>query len=98
MLALAHVIERGLVRSARLARVVVRMRDVPGALAGVSAAIAQAGANIVEVRHERAFASAPSSETEVEFVLETRGAEHLRDVVAALGATGHHVASPRASA
>ena len=98
MLALAHVIERGLVRSARLARVVVRMRDVPGALAGVSAAIAQAGANIVEVRHERAFASAPSSETEVEFVLETRGAEHLRDVVAALGATGHHVASPRAGA
>jgi len=95
MLALAHVIERGLVRSARLARVVVRMRDVPGALAKVSAAIAEAGANIVEVRHERAFASAPSSEAEVEFVLETRGAEHLRDVVAALNATGRGGASLR---
>jgi threonine dehydratase len=98
MLPLANVIERGLVRSARLARVIVRMRDVPGALAAVSTAIALVGANIIEVRHERAFASAPSSETEVEFVLETRGAEHLRDVVAALGATGHHVAPPRASA
>jgi threonine dehydratase len=89
MLVLAHVIERGLARTARLARVVVRVRDVPGALADVTAAIANAGANVVEVLHERAFARAPSSEAEVEFVLETRGAEHLRDVVAAVRASGH---------
>ena len=96
MLALAHVTLRGLVRSARLARVSVRMRDVPGALAEVSAAIAKAGANVIEVRHERAFASAPSSEAEVEFVLETRGAEHLREIVAALNATDDPGAPPRA--
>ena len=96
MLALAHVTLRGLVRSARLARVSVRMRDVPGALAEVSAAIAKAGANVIEVRHERAFASAPSSEAVVEFVLETRGAEHLREIVAALNATDDPGAPPRA--
>jgi threonine dehydratase len=96
MLALAHVTLRGLVRSARLARVSVRMRDVPGALAEVSATIAKAGANVIEVRHERAFASAPSSEAEVEFVLETRGAEHLREIVAALNATDDPGAPPRA--
>jgi threonine dehydratase len=89
MLVLAHVIERGLARTARLARVVVRVRDVPGALADVTAAIANAGANVVEVLHERAFARAPSSEAEVEFVLETRGADHLKDVVAAVRASGH---------
>ena len=89
MLVLAHVIERGLARTARLARVVVRVRDVPGALAEVTSAIANAGANVVEVLHERAFARAPSSEAEVEFVLETRGADHLRDVVAAVRASGH---------
>ena len=61
MLVLAHVIERGLARTARLARVVVRVRDVPGALAEVTSAIANAGANVVEVLHERAFARAPSS-------------------------------------
>ncbi len=89
MLVLAHVIERGLARTARLARVVVRVRDVPGALADVTSAIANAGANVVEVLHERAFARAPSSEAEVEFVLETRGADHLKDVVAAVRASGH---------
>ena len=89
MLVLAHVIEHGLARTARLARMVVRVRDVPGALAEVTSAIANAGANVVEVLHERAFARAPSSEAEVEFVLETRGAEHLRDVVTAVSATGH---------
>ncbi len=89
MLVLAHVIERGLARTARLARVVVRGRDVPGALADVTSAIANAGANVVEVLHERAFARAPSSEAVVEFVLETRGADHLRDVVAAVLASGH---------
>ncbi|MGH9885639.1 MAG: pyridoxal-phosphate dependent enzyme, partial [bacterium] len=89
MLVLAHVIERGLARTARLARVVVRVRDVPGALAEVTTAIADAGANVVEVLHERAFGRAPSSEAEVEFVLETRGAEHLRAIVSAVTATGH---------
>ncbi|MEX2207926.1 MAG: threonine ammonia-lyase [Myxococcota bacterium] len=89
MLVLAHVIERGLARTARLAHVVVRVRDVPGALADVTAAIANAGANVVEVLHERAFARAPSSEAEVEFVLETRGADHLKDVVTAVRASGH---------
>ena len=88
MLALAHVIERGLVRTGRLARVVMSVRDVPGALADVTAAIANAGANVVEVRHERAFASAPASEVEVEFVLETRGPEHLREVISAVKRTG----------
>ncbi len=89
MLALAHVIERGLARTDRLARVVVRIRDVPGALAAVTSAIANAGANVVEVLHERAFARAPSSEAEVEFVLETRGSEHLRAIVASVAAMGH---------
>jgi threonine dehydratase len=89
MLVLAHVIEHGLARTARLARVVVRVRDVPGALAEVTSAIANAGANVVEVLHERAFARAPSSEAEVEFVLETRGADHLKDVIAAVRASGH---------
>jgi threonine dehydratase len=64
------------------------VRDVPGALADVTAAIADAGANVVEVRHERAFASAPASEVEVEFVLETRGPEHLREVISAVKRTG----------
>jgi threonine dehydratase len=96
MLVLSHVIERGLARTSRLARLLVRMRDVPGELAAISGAIAASGANVVQVIHERAFARAPSSEVEVEFVIETRGADHLRELVARLAASGHESrAEPR---
>jgi threonine dehydratase len=96
MLQLSHVIERGLARTSRLARLLVRMRDIPGELAAISRVIADSGANVVQVLHERAFARAPSSEVEVEFVIETRGADHLRDIVARLASSGHESrAEPR---
>jgi threonine dehydratase len=96
MLVLSHVIERGLARTSRLARLLVRMRDVPGELASISGAIAESGANVVQVIHERAFARAPASEVEVEFVIETRGPDHLRELVARLAASGHETrAEPR---
>jgi threonine dehydratase len=96
MLVLSHVIERGLARTSRLARLLVRVRDVPGELATISRVIADSGANVVQVLHERAFARAPSSEVEVEFVIETRGVDHLRDVVARLASSGHETrAEPR---
>jgi len=96
MLVLSHVIERGLARTSRLARLVVRMRDVPGELAVIAGVIAESGANVVQVLHERAFARAPSSEVEVEFVIETLGADHVREIVARLAASGHESrAEPR---
>jgi threonine dehydratase len=96
MQVLSHVIERGLARTSRLARLLVRVRDVPGQLAVIAGAIAESGANIVQVIHEKVFARAPSSEAEVVFVLETRGADHLREIVARLAAAGYESrAEPR---
>ena len=66
-----------------------RPTSAASATTAVTITRADAGANVVEVLHERAFGRAPSSEAEVEFVLETRGAEHLRAVVSAVTATGH---------
>jgi threonine dehydratase len=87
-LVLSDIIERGLVRSGRLVRLRVEMRDLPGALAKVTACLAEANANIEEVHHQRAFTSLPVLSAEVEFVLQTRGPEHVREIVAALGAAG----------
>ena len=53
-LLLAAIIERGMVRSGRLARIKVSARDVPGVLARITATVADAGANIEEVHHQRA--------------------------------------------
>ena len=54
-LLLAAIIERGLVRAGRLARICVNARDLPGHLACIAALVAEAGANVNEVRHQRAF-------------------------------------------
>ena len=56
-LVLAEIIERGMVKSGRLVRLRVDIRDVPGALADVAALLARLGANIDEVQHQRAFTS-----------------------------------------
>ena len=87
-LTLADIIERGMVRAGRLTRLQVQLRDLPGSLAKVTAALAEANANIEEVHHERAFSHLPVQSAVVDFVLETRGHEHVRQVIAALEAAG----------
>jgi threonine dehydratase len=91
---LSSIILRGLVRSGRLVRLRVDLSDVPGALAAVSRCLGEASANIVEVRHQRAFTTVPLRAAEVEFVLETRGLDHVREVVPALGRAGYQARLP----
>jgi len=87
-LTLADIIERGMVRAGRLARLQVQLRDLPGSLAKVTAALAEANANIEEVHHERAFTHLPVQSAVVDFVLQTRGHEHVKQIIAALEAAG----------
>ena len=91
-LVLASIIERGLARAGRLVRIQVLLPDRPGALAEVSRVIADAGANVMEVSHERALV--PLREVRVEFLLATRGREHVEALRGALAAAGYAVAFP----
>ena len=83
-LLLAAIIERGMVRAGRLARIRVSARDVPGTLAQITATVAEAGANINDVHHHRAFTTLAAQNVEVELVIQTRGPQHITDVLAAL--------------
>jgi len=85
---LADIIERGMVRAGRLARIRVHTRDVPGELARAATLIGQAGANIEEVEHQRAFTTLPVQNAELEFVLQTRGPEHIEEVLRTLRNAG----------
>ena len=85
---LADIIERGMVRSGRLARIRVSARDVPGVLAQITATVAGAGANIEEVHHQRAFTLLAAQSVEIEFVLQTRNQPHVEQVLQALRAAG----------
>jgi threonine dehydratase len=87
-LLLAAIIERGMVRAGRLARIRVNARDTPGVLARITAVVGEAGANIDEVHHQRAFSTLSAQSVEVELVLQTRNAEHVREVVERLLGAG----------
>ena len=87
-LLLAAIIERGMVRAGRLARVRVSARDVPGSLAQITATVAEAGANVDEVHHQRAFTMLAAQNVDVELLLQTRGRAHLASVLSALKDAG----------
>jgi threonine dehydratase len=81
---LAAIIEREMVRAGRLAHIRVSARDVPGSLASITAIVSEAGANIDEVHHQRAFTMLAAQNVDIEMVVQTRGREHIQDVLRAL--------------
>jgi len=92
-LLLAAIIERGMVRAGRLARIRVAARDTPGVLARITALVAEAGANIDEVHHQRAFSTLSAQSVDVELVVQTRNPAHVRAVVARLQEAGFDAAT-----
>lgn len=81
LLTLSSIIQRGLVRSGRLVRLAVGIPDVPGALADITRVLGETHANIIEIRHQRAFTNLSLRSAEVEFVLQTLGNEHIRQII-----------------
>ena len=95
---LSIVIQRGLARSRRLIWLRVGMADAPGNLARAAALIGEAGGNIVEVDHQRAFSSLSIKSSEVNFIVETRNAGHATELITALRAAGFEVQVLRGAA
>jgi len=87
-LMLGDLIGRGMVQAGRLARIQVALSDLPGAMATVARIIADAHANVSEVHHQRAFTALPAQGVEVDFVLQTRDPEHIREVIRLLNEAG----------
>ena len=56
--------------------------DRPGQLARVANVLGEAGANIVEVYHQRIFSDLPAKGALLEIVIETRDRDHLNETVA----------------
>ena len=89
---LARIIERGLVKDGRMVRLAVLLRDRPGALARLTALVAEARANVVHIEHDRAFAHWTAiGETEVALTLETSGRDHIEQLLERLRAAGYRV-------
>jgi threonine dehydratase len=83
---LSGVLTRQLAREGRLSRLRFDIVDRPGQLAAVVAVLSNAGANIVEVSHQRIFTDLPAKAVVLEVVIETRDRSHLSTTIEALKA------------
>ena len=88
-LLLSKLLRHGLSASGRFLGLRCRLPDHPGSLASLLGAIADLGANVLEVNHERLAPSLRVDEVEVVLHVETRGPEHCADVKARLQAAGY---------
>jgi len=85
---LAQVLMRGLVYEGRIVRLRIGITDAPGALARVARLLGEAGANIVEVHHQRLFHDVPVKMAEIDVVLETRDRTHVHQLIARMEDAG----------
>src|SRR5690606_21507402 len=76
-----RIIARGLLQDGRLARLMVTVQDRPGQLARLTRCVADAGANVLEIAHRRAFADISVGDVGIVMHLETRGREHVLEIV-----------------
>ena len=81
---LAQVINRELVREGRLIGLRVPIHDRPGALSEITHIIGEAGGNIIDVIHQRLFMDVPAKGAVVDFLIETRDAAHVEEIVVQL--------------
>lgn len=87
---LARIIERGLVKDGRLVRLRVHLPDYPGALHRLTGILAQHRANIVETSYDRAYHNVNLGDTAIDVTMETRGPDHISELISALVANGYN--------
>ena len=88
---LSTLILRGLVRDGRITRLTFEINDTPGQLADISRIIGEAGANVVEVIHQRMMQSVSLKQAELDVVIEARDIGHVKDIVGTLRGQGFSV-------
>ncbi len=90
---LSTLILRGLVREGRITRLRFDIDDTPGQLSDISRIIGEAGANVVEVMHQRMMQTVPLKRAELDVVIEARDALHVKEIIAMLKSEGFAVTS-----
>jgi threonine dehydratase len=86
---LSRIIERGLVKDGRLVRLRVHLPDYPGALHRLTGILADHRANIVETAYDRAYHGVNLGDTAIDMTMETRGPDHIAELLAALVSAGY---------
>lgn len=88
---LGRVIERGLASDGRLCRFTATISDRPGGLARFAGLIAEEGASVIDIEHDRAFSSEDISTVTVHCVVETRDKDHVNGLKLRLEREGFQI-------
>ena len=88
---LSAVLTRNMARDGRIARLRIDITDEPGMLAGITTAISSCKSNIIEIFHQRMFQDVPPKLAKIDAVIETRGGDHLQEIVQAIRDKGFTV-------
>ena len=86
---LSRVINRGLLKSGRIADLTIEMLDKPGQLKEVSRIIADLGANVIRVRHNQGGENTDINDCYLKISMETRNLRHLCEIKKALCDAGY---------
>ena len=84
----SKIIEKGQIRKGRLVELSVIVSDLPGSLHLLTKILAEKGANILEVHHDRVASRLELRQTQIDFVIETRNHHHIEEIRQALKSAG----------
>ena len=85
---LSTVLLRGLKRDGKIAKLHIQIHDVPGVLSRVTQMIGAAGADVIDIEHQRLFNNLAPREAELHVVMETKGAAHVERILGKLREAG----------
>jgi threonine dehydratase len=88
---LSTLIMRGMIREGRITRLRFEIDDTPGQLADISRILGEAGANVIEVIHQRMMQTVSLKRAELDVVIEARDKVHVKEIVNALSRRGFNV-------
>ncbi|MEF8937785.1 MAG: pyridoxal-phosphate dependent enzyme, partial [Halovenus sp.] len=88
---LTTVIMRGMIETGRYLRIRTVLPDRPGALDSLVAVISEQEANIYAIQHDRTSRDVSMDDAEIEIDLETRGHDHVTELIDALETAGYEI-------
>ncbi|MBV0925495.1 threonine ammonia-lyase [Halomicroarcula limicola] len=88
---LTNVVMRGLVETGRYVKLRTVLKDRPGALEELVEVLSAQQTNIYGIEHDRTNRDVAMNDAEVELDLETRGPDHVEELLAALRERGYEV-------
>ena len=88
---LSRVIDRGLIKSGRIAEITTKVQDKPGMLINQLQIVGATGANIKEIDHQHEDVDSEVNACVVSMVLETRNQAHVTEIITAIKAAGYTI-------